>query len=114
MRTPDPCIPGRPPVSARADAPATLTPQSDAPARADVDALARLALDEDLGAGDLTAALIREDARCRARVIAREAAVLCGRDWFDAVYRLVDPRGDVAPRGPQFITGSGSSAASRR
>ena len=79
-------------MSARADAPATLTPQSDAPARAQVEALARLALDEDLGAGDLTAALIREDARCRARVVAREPATLCGRDWFDAVYRLVDPR----------------------
>ncbi len=52
---------------------------------------ARRALDEDVGSGDLTAALIAEQTRLRARVVAREAAVLCGRPWFDAVFRLVDP-----------------------
>ncbi|HHI76538.1 MAG TPA: carboxylating nicotinate-nucleotide diphosphorylase, partial [Gammaproteobacteria bacterium] len=48
------------------------------------------ALAEDIGGGDLTAALIPADARAAARVIAREAAVLCGRDWFDAVFRQLD------------------------
>ncbi len=45
---------------------------------------ARRALDEDVGSGDLTAALIDAHATLRARVIAREPAVLCGRPWFDA------------------------------
>jgi nicotinate-nucleotide pyrophosphorylase (carboxylating) len=29
--------------------------------------------------------------RVQARVLAREAAVLCGRDWFDGVFRRLDP-----------------------
>jgi nicotinate-nucleotide pyrophosphorylase (carboxylating) len=56
---------------------------------------ARRALDEDVGSGDLTAALIAPDTRLRARVIAREAAVLCGRPWFDAVFRNVDPAAGI-------------------
>jgi len=51
-----------------------------------------LALAEDVGAGDLTAALIPEDARAEATVISRETAVLCGAAWFDAVFRQLDPR----------------------
>ena len=51
-----------------------------------------LALAEDVGAGDLTAALIPEDAQAEAVVISREPAVLCGAAWFDAVYRQLDPR----------------------
>ncbi len=62
---------------------------------ADILAHARLdvqrALDEDVGSGDLTAALIAAHTQLRARVIAREAAVLCGRPWFDEVFRQVDP-----------------------
>ncbi len=56
---------------------------------------ARRALDEDVGSGDLTAALIAPGTRLRARVIAREAAVLCGRPWFDAVFRTVDPAAGI-------------------
>jgi nicotinate-nucleotide pyrophosphorylase (carboxylating) len=51
-----------------------------------------LALAEDVGGGDLTAALIPEDARAEATVISRERAVLCGAAWFDAVFRQLDPR----------------------
>jgi nicotinate-nucleotide pyrophosphorylase (carboxylating) len=54
-----------------------------------------LALAEDVGAGDLTAALIPEDARAEATVISRETAVLCGVAWFDAVFRQLDPRATV-------------------
>lgn len=50
-----------------------------------------LALAEDVGDGDLTAALVPVSAQGEARVISRQAAVLCGRDWFDEVYRQVDP-----------------------
>ena len=46
----------------------------------------RAALEEDLGAGDLTARLIPADALARARVLTREDAVLCGTDWFAACF----------------------------
>ena len=51
-----------------------------------------LALAEDVGDGDLTTALIPEDAQAEAAVISREHAVLCGAAWFDAVFRQLDPR----------------------
>lgn len=51
----------------------------------------RGALDEDVGEGDVTAALVPEYRRARASVVAREPAVLCGREWFDAAFRLLDP-----------------------
>jgi len=50
------------------------------------------ALREDIGGGDLTAALIPAEARAHARVISREAAVICGTAWFDEVFRQVEPR----------------------
>lgn len=49
------------------------------------------ALAEDLGAGDLTAALVPAAARARARVITRESAILCGRPWVDATFHAVEP-----------------------
>jgi nicotinate-nucleotide pyrophosphorylase (carboxylating) len=49
------------------------------------------ALAEDLGGGDLTAALVPETQQVRATVIAREAAVLCGTDWVDATFKQLDP-----------------------
>jgi len=51
-----------------------------------------LALAEDVGSGDLTAALIPESAQAEATVISREHAVLCGAAWFDAVFQQLDPR----------------------
>lgn len=48
------------------------------------------ALAEDVGSGDRTAALIPPTHRRHAHVITREAAVLCGSDWFDEVFRQVD------------------------
>lgn len=50
------------------------------------------ALAEDLDRrGDLTAHLIPETTSAHARVITREDAVLCGRPWFDAIFRKLDP-----------------------
>jgi nicotinate-nucleotide pyrophosphorylase (carboxylating) len=54
------------------------------------------ALAEDVGTGDLTAQLIDAGVRAHGHVITREAAVLCGRAWFDEVFRQVDPRVRVA------------------
>lgn len=48
------------------------------------------ALREDLGSGDLTAALVPEGAVAEARVISRQDAVLAGQAWFDEVFRQVD------------------------
>ena len=58
--------------------------------REQVESDARRAIDEDVGTGDLTADLIPSDKRMRATVISREPAVVCGQDWFDAVYRLLN------------------------
>src|SRR5690606_29414676 len=65
--------------------------QQDAPLLRDVTLDVQRALDEDVGAGDITAALIPAGHRGRARVICREAAVICGRPWVDEVFRQVDP-----------------------
>ena len=53
------------------------------------DTVAR-ALAEDIGAGDLTAALVPADARAAATVVTREDMVLCGAPWFDEVFRQLD------------------------
>lgn len=55
----------------------------------------RAALAEDIGSGDLTAALIPEDALAEAWVISREAAVVCGQPWVDEVFRQLDKRAKV-------------------
>jgi len=48
------------------------------------------ALTEDVGNGDLTAQLVSQGKVAHARVISREAAVLCGAAWFDEVFRQLD------------------------
>jgi len=55
----------------------------------------RIALAEDIGSGDLTAALIPVDAMARAVVISREAAVVCGRPWVDEVFNQLDQRVEI-------------------
>ncbi len=50
------------------------------------------ALTEDVGSGDWTAKLVPKQAHKKAAVVVREAAVLCGAPWFDAVMQAVDAR----------------------
>lgn len=50
------------------------------------------ALDEDVGAGDLTAHLVANVGRAHARILARESAVICGKPWVMETCRQVDPR----------------------
>ncbi|HEV2212425.1 MAG TPA: carboxylating nicotinate-nucleotide diphosphorylase [Gammaproteobacteria bacterium] len=57
---------------------------------ADIPVTVSRALAEDIGDGDLTAALVPAAGRARGRVISREPAVLCGTAWFDEVFRQVD------------------------
>ena len=49
------------------------------------------ALAEDIGSGDVTAALVPENQQVRGRVITREAAILCGCAWVDETFRQLDP-----------------------
>jgi nicotinate-nucleotide pyrophosphorylase (carboxylating) len=58
---------------------------------ADLDRLVERALEEDIGSGDLTAALIPEGTRGRASVITRERAILCGVPYVNAVFARIDP-----------------------
>ena len=58
----------------------------------DISVTVSRALAEDIGEGDLTAALVPERAQVRGHVISREDAVLCGSAWFDEVFRQVDDR----------------------
>ena len=53
------------------------------------------ALDEDLGSGDITAQLIPQESTWKASVYTRDPAILCGRNWFDAVFRQLDDRVDI-------------------
>lgn len=53
------------------------------------------ALTEDVGAADLTASLVDPGQRARARVLARESAVICGRPWVDAAIQTLDPQAQI-------------------
>ena len=57
----------------------------------DIAPLVALALEEDIGDGDITAALVGEAESATATVITREAGVLCGTQFVDAVFHAVDP-----------------------
>ncbi len=69
----------------------------------------RDAFREDFGTGDWTARLSPEHKRVRAHVLAKDEAVLCGRDWFDACIRTTDPRATVrwaVAEGARFTRGT--------
>ena len=59
----------------------------EAAVRRDVQA----ALTEDIGDGDITAELLPERDIAEARIVTRDAGILCGIPWADAVFRSVDP-----------------------
>jgi len=62
---------------------------------AHIDEDVRRALEEDVGPGDITAQLIPAGSIWKASVYSREHAVLCGRNWFDAVFRHLDDSVDI-------------------
>ena len=59
---------------------------------ADIAKQVEAALREDLGSGDVTAALVPAAQRVRGTVVTREPAVLCGRAWVDETFRQLDAR----------------------
>ncbi|TXI50111.1 MAG: carboxylating nicotinate-nucleotide diphosphorylase [Lysobacter sp.] len=98
-----------------ADAPARFAPPPIATVLANVAA----ALAEDLGDGDVTAALL-PDGPDIAYLLCKEDAVVCGRPWFDACHRALDPNvaidwrageGDRVAKGTVLATLRGRSRA---
>ena len=73
----------------RPSGPGGLLPPDEVAVAADV---AR-ALAEDIGTGDVTAVLLQDTADI-AYLLCKQDAVICGRPWFDACHRALDP--DVA------------------
>ena len=77
-----------------------------------IDAIARLAqldaaraLAEDVGSGDLTAALVDPQRRVRARVLLRESAVLCGQPWAQAALYALAPQAQMHWQVPEGARG---------
>jgi len=77
-------------------------------------------LNEDIGSGDLTAAIIPENLRAQAQVITRETMVVCGQEWFNAVFAALDPavnivwqvtEGDTAIAGRRLCSLDGNARA---
>lgn len=66
------------------------------PSAEEIAAQVRTALAEDVGTGDLTAALVSPNTLATGRVLCREPAVLCGTAWFDQVFHQVDPAVQVS------------------
>ncbi|MDP3225047.1 MAG: nicotinate-nucleotide diphosphorylase (carboxylating), partial [Rubrivivax sp.] len=56
----------------------------------------RDALAEDIGRGDWTALLVPDGRRVTGRVVAKSAAVICGRPWFDGCVRALDATADIS------------------
>lgn len=86
----------------------------------DIKACVHNALQEDLGTGDITAQLLPATACAKATIITREAAVLCGCAWVDAVFHQIDPDievdwqaqdGDAVAANQTLCTLSGSARA---
>ncbi|MEH6469740.1 MAG: carboxylating nicotinate-nucleotide diphosphorylase [Halopseudomonas sp.] len=59
--------------------------------KVDLEITVKRALEEDIGSGDITAALIPAEQQAKAEVICRDNATICGRDWVNEVFRQVDP-----------------------
>jgi nicotinate-nucleotide pyrophosphorylase (carboxylating) len=58
----------------------------------DLDRIALAALAEDVGRGDVTTeATVAENATCTARLLLKEAGVVCGLPAVEAVFRALDP-----------------------
>lgn len=79
-----------------------------------------VALNEDIGSGDITAELVPLEHQAKARVITREAAVICGVEWVNEVFRQVDSSvvlewhvkdGDCVEANHELLRLSGSARA---
>ena len=64
----------------------------------DVASTVARALAEDLGDGDVTAALINSAQQAQATIITRQSATIAGAPWVNEVFRQVDPSIDIVWR----------------
>lgn|SRR5690554_78110 len=76
----------------------------------------RIALQEDIQSGDITAELIPADDTMRAQVITREDTVICGVDWVNETFAQIDSKvtvtwhckdGDKIPADSRLFTVEG-------
>ncbi len=61
----------------------------------DIETTVATALKEDIKGGDLTADLIPDEVNAIANIVCRENAIICGRPWFDEVFRQVDEKAEI-------------------
>lgn len=61
-----------------------------------IESAVRLALAEDVGSGDATAALLPATQRFTGHILAREAGVLCGTEWANETFKQLDPEISVS------------------
>lgn len=78
------------------------------PAAPQIASNVRIALAEDIGTGDVSAALVPADDLATARVICRQATVVAGTAWFEQSFHQLDPEIQV-----QWRHGDGDMAAAR-
>jgi len=69
-------------------------PRSELPE--DICAVVSHALQEDIGAGDVTADLVPAHRLASATLVCRETAVLCGTAWFEEVFAQLEPAVSIA------------------
>src|ERR1700688_2658155 len=95
-------------------------PKSPIPYPKDLAAQVERALREDIGSGDLTAALIPAERTGRASVITRESAILCGAPYVNASFARLDTavrvdwnvaEGDSVPANQLLFTVEGPARA---
>ena len=55
----------------------------------------KLALEEDIGIGDITGELIDPLQTQSAILLCREKSILCGSKWFEASFKIVDPNANI-------------------
>ena len=58
----------------------------------DLALIVNLALQEDIGDGDITSLLIADNLQAKAHILCREEAILCGVAWVEETYRNIDSR----------------------
>ena len=58
----------------------------------DLALIVNLALQEDVGDGDITSLLIADNLQAKAHILCREEAILCGIAWVEETYRNIDSR----------------------
>jgi len=87
---------------------------------AEIERNVEAALAEDVGGGDWTARLTSEGRHANAGLVCRVDAVLCGRPWFEACFRRLDPgmridwlrnEGDSVPAGSRVCELAGDARA---